>query len=625
MNLKGRLQGFEIKISSSGQCNQTGFTSATSCYKDTTSTIQDIYTIDRCNQPTSTSISARTVYVTVSSQPLALCEVQIFSATPTVNVALRQQLVQQSSTNYGGVASRAVDGDTNSDFDNGKSCTHTLEVRSGWWCVDLQQLYYFNQIIIYNRQNTRWWDRLQGFEIKTSSSGQCSGQGLQLATSCYKDTTSTIQSVYNVTGCNQGSSTSFSGRTVYVSSINDTLTLCEVEIFADLAQCNTGYYRTSSSTCQPCNTCLNDRCDPTTGVCTGDCKTGFYGTKCQQSCNEGCLNNQCSKSDGRCTDCKPDTVGQYCNLTCGTECQPRTDQTLVTCDRTGRCTNCIVGRYGDRCDMNCNTGCSGGCDRDDGKCTSCIKGKTGGKCDINCNTDCTVCDRDNTNSCTECKDGRWGPSCNKLCSINCKSVVGTTVGKCYQMTGNCLNGCVPGKIGSNCTTDCEAGRYGENCDSKCGNCADETPCDIITGSCGLAGCTDGFQGPTCHDSVLLCACTPLSPVVYVVIGLLCGILGSVAVFLSYHFYKKRRQSKKPKEDIVPDYVYSNTDLNPTTSTTDDTLTTGYQNIPTNTRNVDYVNQSFNTEDNTGNTYDTLDHTVDDTPNTYTSIDSNKLK
>ncbi|KAK6180308.1 hypothetical protein SNE40_012490 [Patella caerulea] len=193
------------------------------------------------------------------------------------------------------------------------------------------------------------------------------------------------------------------------------------------------------------------------------------------------------------------------------------------------------------------------------------------------------------------------------------------------MTGDCINGCVPGKIGSNCTTDCEAGSYGDKCSSKCGNCADETPCDVVTGSCGLIGCAGGFQGPVCKERLPCCACTAVSPVVRGVIGVLCGILGTVAVFLTYHFYTKRCQSNNPKEDIVPDYVYSNTDLNPTTSTTTDTLTTGYQNIPTNTRNVDYVNQSFNTEDNTRNMYDTLDPTPDNTQHTYTTLDSNKVK
>ncbi|XP_055956495.1 scavenger receptor class F member 2-like isoform X2 [Patella vulgata] len=338
------------------------------------------------------------------------------------------------------------------------------------------------------------WSRLQGFEIRTGFGGQCNQTGFQSSTSCFKDTTSTIQSVYTVTGCNQGSSTSFSGRTAYVSSRNDSLTLCEVEIFSDLAQCNTGYYSTSRYTCQPCNTCRGDSCDSTTGVCTRDCKTGFYGTKRQQNCGNGCLNNQCSKSDGKCNDCKPDTVGPYCNLTCGIECQPSPDQTSVTCDRNGLCTNCIIGRYGDRCDMNCSEVCACGCYRNVGKCTCCIA-----------------------------------------------------------------------------------------------------------------------------DGLGLGECTTISRVVYVAIGVLCGILGSLTAFLSCHLYKKRCDACEHKGVTVPDYIYSNTDLNPPSSTSDDAVTTAYQNIPTNTRNVEYENQSFNTEDNTINMYDTLDHTSDDTPNTYTSI------
>ncbi|XP_055956295.1 cell death abnormality protein 1 [Patella vulgata] len=323
------------------------------------------------------------------------------------NVALRQQSVQQSSTKYGGVASRAVDGNTNSDFNIGQSCTHTPEGVSGWWCVDLQQLYYFNQIKIYNIQNRNYWGRLQRFEIKTSSSGQCSEQGLELATTCYKDTTSTIQSVYNVAGCNQGSSTSFSGKTVYVQSFNDALEMCEVEIFAVLGHCNSGYYSTSTSTCQPCDTCLNDSCDPNTGVCTGDCKTGFYGSKCQHNCSNGCLNNNCSKSDGTCNNCKRDRFGLYCNLTCGAECQPMPDQTATTCDKNGRCNECIMGRYSDGCDLNCSTGCDGGCDRNTSRCTNCIMGRYGKRCDMNCNTGCVGgCDRSGRcNNCIIVKQG----------------------------------------------------------------------------------------------------------------------------------------------------------------------------------------------------------------------------
>ncbi|XP_055956473.1 multiple epidermal growth factor-like domains protein 10, partial [Patella vulgata] len=732
------------------------------------------------------------------------------------NVAYNKP-TNQSSTYVGfsgdtrSLPSHAVDGNTDNHWE-GEHCTHTADnTGSDWWCVDLQQIYNIDSIKLFNRD--RFQERLSGFEIKISSGDQCNESGFNSATSCHNDTSPTAQSIYNIESCDQQQS--ISARTVFISVNNEVVTLCEVQIFSDPIQCNTGYYSTSSSTCQPCNTCLNDKCDPDTGVCTdgceatyygdkctslcsdkctnsrcsttspssqlqctdgcvdgntgpycqsscpancrtcqqygsscNECNQGWYGTKCESQCSDGCVNNMCNKLagtcvciatyygdkctspcsdkctnsrcynpsspsqrqctdgcvdgntgpycqsscpancrscqqdgsscnecnegwygtncesqcpgncvggcgkiDGRCNDCKPDTAGPYCNITCGTGCQPTTD--LTECDRngkckdciigrygngcdlscstgcdggcdrdTGRCTTCIVGRYGNGCDLKCSTGCDGGCDRNDGKCTSCIKGKTGDRCDINCNNNCTVCNQDNANSCTECKDGRWGSSCNKLCNINCKPVVGTTVGKCDQITGNCINGCLPGKIGSNCITDCEAGKYGENCESKCGNCAQNTVCDGVSGTCGLNGCADGFHGSRCQEKIV--ECTSISPIVIGIIGVLCGIVGTVAVGVSYHFYKKRCQSSQPKAENDPNYVYCNTDLNPTTSTTDDTLTTGYQNVPTNTRNVDYVNQSFNTEDNTRNTYDTLDPTPDNTQHTYTTLGSNKV-
>ncbi|XP_055956658.1 receptor-type tyrosine-protein phosphatase mu [Patella vulgata] len=405
-----------------------------------------------------------------------------------INVALDKPTKQSSTLYYGTInsnSSNAVDGNTDSDWFHGH-CTHTTKNTSHWWCVDLKQIYNIDNIKVFNRNQT---------------------------------------------------------------------------------QCTTGYYSTLHSTCQPCNTCLNDRCDPNTGVCTAGCKDIYHGDKCTTPCSDKCTNSRCSttssssspqctdgcvdgytgfycqstcpdncvggcgKIDGRCHDCTPDTVGPYCNLTCGKECQQRADQSAITCDKDGRCTDCIVGKTGDRCDMNCSTTCDGGCDRYNGKCVTCIKGKTGDKCNINCNDNCTVCNQNNINSCTECIDGKWGQSCYRQCNTNCKSVVGTTVskcnittglcskgcklgiygtdcntdcssyckdGSCHQTTGNCTNGCLPGKIGYNCTTDCEPGMYGEKCKSKCGNCAQNISCDILDGSCGLTGCADGFQGQACH-------------------------------------------------------------------------------------------------------------------------------
>ncbi|KAK6180213.1 hypothetical protein SNE40_012405 [Patella caerulea] len=164
------------------------------------------------------------------------------------------------------------------------------------------------------------------------------------------------------------------------------------------------------------------------------------------------------------------------------------------------------------------------------------------------------------------------------------------------MTGDCINGCLPGKIGSNCSKDCEEGSYGENCNMRCGNCFDETPCDVITGSCTLVGCADFFQGLTCHQRIPPSS----SPVIYIVISIFCGVLGTAAAFLTYYFYKKSRQMNKQNGEVVLHCVDGDKDINPTSSTTNDAVTTGYGDITSNTHNVDYENQLFDTGDNTRN-------------------------
>ena len=53
-----------------------------------------------------------------------------------MNVAIHKQAVQ-STTKYGAVANRAVDGNTYTNFDV-DSCTHTISnLDSPWWRVDL--------------------------------------------------------------------------------------------------------------------------------------------------------------------------------------------------------------------------------------------------------------------------------------------------------------------------------------------------------------------------------------------------------------------------------------------------------------------------------------------------------
>ncbi|XP_078616379.1 uncharacterized protein LOC144884783 [Branchiostoma floridae x Branchiostoma japonicum] len=100
---------------------------------------------------------------------------------PDGNIALGKAAFQ-TSTNWDadGPASRAVDGNTDPDLTNGKSCTHTNGEDSASWWVDLGQAYMVDRVVIYNRMD--WGpERLNPFNIhigdsdKVSANPMCGG------------------------------------------------------------------------------------------------------------------------------------------------------------------------------------------------------------------------------------------------------------------------------------------------------------------------------------------------------------------------------------------------------------------------------------------------------------------
>ena len=64
------------------------------------------------------------------------------------------KIAYQSSTRYSGVASLAVDGNTNRDFRAG-SCSHTDSELSPWWMVDLGHHCTISSVRVYNRDINR--------------------------------------------------------------------------------------------------------------------------------------------------------------------------------------------------------------------------------------------------------------------------------------------------------------------------------------------------------------------------------------------------------------------------------------------------------------------------------------
>lgn len=104
--------------------------------------------------------SGRYVRVEQSGQYLALAEVQVFSGS--TNLA-QGKTATQSSTGFGGVASRAVDGNTSGNFNN-NTVTHTATTGNEWWEVDLGSLQAIDQIAVWNRDSTM--GRLTGSTVK---------------------------------------------------------------------------------------------------------------------------------------------------------------------------------------------------------------------------------------------------------------------------------------------------------------------------------------------------------------------------------------------------------------------------------------------------------------------------
>ena len=78
------------------------------------------------------------------------------------NVA-KGKTATQSSTAYGGVASRAVDGNTDGVFSD-SSVTHTDSAAGSWWMVDLGSVYTIATIDIYNRTDGNM-DRLGNYNV----------------------------------------------------------------------------------------------------------------------------------------------------------------------------------------------------------------------------------------------------------------------------------------------------------------------------------------------------------------------------------------------------------------------------------------------------------------------------
>jgi hypothetical protein len=96
---------------------------------------------------------------------LNLGEVEVLEAR---NLA-RGRAATQSSTDFGGEAARAVDGNTNGAYFSG-SVTHSNVEVSPWWQVDLGAVQPIGEVVLYNRTDC-CAERLSNFKVLVSNDG----------------------------------------------------------------------------------------------------------------------------------------------------------------------------------------------------------------------------------------------------------------------------------------------------------------------------------------------------------------------------------------------------------------------------------------------------------------------
>uniref|UniRef100_A0A4W3H0S7 Fucolectin tachylectin-4 pentraxin-1 domain-containing protein n=1 Tax=Callorhinchus milii TaxID=7868 RepID=A0A4W3H0S7_CALMI len=148
---------------------------------------------------------------------LSLCEVEVHGVQ---NVA-RRGIASQSTTNWGGKAERAIDGNRNGFYHN-NSCSHTNTDPMPWWQVDLLHCEQIISVKLYNRIDC-CSKRLLGAQVRVGISSSNNGNNNSLCGTVGAAAVGATETI-NCRG--------MLGR--YVNILlprKGILTLCEVEVY----------------------------------------------------------------------------------------------------------------------------------------------------------------------------------------------------------------------------------------------------------------------------------------------------------------------------------------------------------------------------------------------------------
>ena len=129
------------------------------------------YTIENFPNAGGATLSIRADAINIGTNPgLAQVTVSMVGRAPTAaptinrwsNVALSKP-ASQSSTGWGGIASRGVDGNISGQWGQG-GISHTNSESNPWWKVDLQDLHEISSMKVFNREDC-CSDRLSNFKV----------------------------------------------------------------------------------------------------------------------------------------------------------------------------------------------------------------------------------------------------------------------------------------------------------------------------------------------------------------------------------------------------------------------------------------------------------------------------
>ncbi|MCG8501719.1 MAG: Ig-like domain-containing protein, partial [Firmicutes bacterium] len=187
-----------------------------------------VATVNSSGLVTAVAEGSATITVTTNDGGFtANCNVTVTSSSSLTNVALNKS-TSQSSTGWGGLAERAVDGNTSGVWSEG-SVTHTdVTEPERWWQVDLGQSYTISEIKIWNRTDC-CADRLSDYYVFVKNSpfiaSTISGLQSESGVTTYHETTQPNPSTSIMVS-------DLSGQYVRIQkNVNDALSLAEVEVF----------------------------------------------------------------------------------------------------------------------------------------------------------------------------------------------------------------------------------------------------------------------------------------------------------------------------------------------------------------------------------------------------------